>query len=908
MTDTGRGVPGSDLVERIREAVENTADPGGALSRIAPVIEADPSIVDDPEKLQLAATLAGASRALTSAIAANPELLDAGTSFDSTSMRLNATLVHTGGKDLAGTLEMSQATFRFSAVIDVLVADALAASVASLSERHPVLTQLPFAVVGMGKWGAQELNYRSDIDLMFVHDVVPGHEVETRAAALALASRLVAELSAPTFDGPSLLVDLDLRPEGSTGPLTRSLGSYRSYYARWAEAWELQALLKARPVAGDPDLGERFEALAAEVVWERGLDADALRSIRQLKSQAEDQASPLDVKRSRGGIRDVEFSVQLLQLVHGRFDDDLRVRGTLAAIEALGEHGYVTAEESAALTDAYVFLRDVEHRLQLWDMEQTHELPTAEVDRARLGRSLGFTGDPAAAFDKRLELVRREVRSLHERLYFRPILDSLAGVPSARLEPADAELRLEVLGFGDTVAARIAFEELTAGLSRRSRVMHQILPLTLDWLSLSPDPDLGLAQLRLLLAHSPDHSALVTLLQNNPLAGERLCLLLGTGRLLGDLIDRIPEFVPRLGNDESINDVRDSVGAKERLIGLLDSRPDPDAKTGTIRRFTRRRKLRIATRDVLGSAPTASTLEALSDSADAAAAGALHAITEGAPTGFGIIAMGKWGGRELSYGSDLDVMYVCSDEVETEQARETALSMSRVLSEPSKHGVAYDLDAGLRPEGRSGPLARSLQSYRRYYEEWAEAWELLALVKARSVAGDASVLDDFSQLLEPVLWRSPLPEQVERDIRSIKARVEAERIPTDEDPDFHLKLGPGGISDVEFLTQLLQLRHGGLDTSLRVPSTLDALQRLREAEILGASEHSALRDAYLFCTRVRLRLHLQHGRATDSLPTSPAALSKLAISLDFDRTGELREQYRRHTRKARRTFESLFYE
>ena len=741
-----------------------------------------------------------------------------------------------------------------------------------------------------------------------MHQPVAGAESESRDSARRLASRLVADLSTPTLDGTSFRVDLGLRPEGAAGPLSRSLDGYAAYYERWAEPWELQALLKARGAAGDRELRGRFEELAASVVWDRGLDADSLRNIRQLKARAEERSAPHDIKRSRGGIRDIEFTVQLLQLVHGRFDPDLRARSTLEVIRALGDHGYVTADEADELAESYKFLRSVEHRIQLWDLEQTHVLPDDEETRARIGRGLGLGPDPVAGLETRLAEIRSRVRNLHERLYFRPILDSLAGLPKARLDRVDASRRLQALGFRDTVAAATAFSEMTSGLSRRSRVMQQVLPLTLDWLSISPDPDLGLAQLRLLLAHSPDHSALVSLLQGNPLAGERLCLLLGTGKLLGELIDRIPEFIPRLASDELIRDVRDVASAKDRLTGLIDSRPGHEAKIGTIRRFVRRRKLRIAARDVLGEAPAEVTLGSLSDSADAAIDAALRIVCEGEPEGIAVIAMGKWGGRELSYGSDLDLMYVRGDSTDSEQAVTWAASMSRVLSEPNKHGEAYQLDADLRPEGRSGALVRSIASYRRYYDEWAEPWELLALVKARPASGDTLVLESYMATLEPHLWGRPLSGDVERHIRSIKARVEAERIPAGEDPDFHLKLGPGGLSDIEFVTQLLQLRHGREMPEIRVTSTLEALRLLRETEILTLDHHTALSDSYLFCTKVRLRLHLQRGRATDSLPTDPGESSRLALSMGFGRTAELREQYRRYTRRARRTFEALFYE
>jgi glutamate-ammonia-ligase adenylyltransferase len=270
--------------------------------------------------------------------------------------------------------------------------------------------------------------------------------------------------------------------------------------------------------------------------------------------------------------------------------------------------------------------------------------------------------------------------------------------------------------------------------------------------------------------------------------------------------------------------------------------------------------------------------------------------------------MGKWGGGELSYGSDLDVMYVFDEDSRREWALRVPAELARVLSEPSRHGGAYALDAELRPEGRKGPMARSLEGYRRYYEEWAEPWEMLALVKARVATGDAGLGEIWSEMVDGFMWQPQLPADYLRSIREIKARVEKERIPSGEDPDYHLKLGPGSISDIEFLTQLLQLRHGGQSPSLRVPGTLEALDLLAAEGLLQPHEQRALSESYLFCTRVRLRLHLQMGRAVDSLPTGPEELRSLAGSLGFDRASELREEYRRVTRRARQVFEARFYE
>ncbi|MDH3463035.1 MAG: bifunctional glutamine-synthetase adenylyltransferase/deadenyltransferase, partial [Acidimicrobiia bacterium] len=622
-------------------------------------------------------------------------------------------------------------------------------------------------------------------------------------------------------------------------------------------------------------------------------------------SMSESGSDPDDVKKAPGGIRDIEFTVQMLQLVHGRHDVNLRRRSTLRALTALRSGDYLTRDEYDELTQAYVFLRRLEHLIQLWDLRQTHKFPTDTGDRRRLAAGLGLTDESELV--ERLKATRAAARTLHERIYFRPILESMVGSPSARLGPERANERLTALGFSDPHAAALALADLTRGLSRRSRAMQQMLPLLLDWLSLSPDPDLGLSQLRLLLAKTPDHSQLVTMLLNDPVAGERLCLLLGTARLVGDLMDRIPEFIPRLRHEDAIDDVRSKDEAIQRLMGLLDSRPDIDDRIGTIRRFARRRRLRIAARDILHRHEVHGTIEALSDTADAAMLGAVRVAMHDDPSGYAVIAMGRWGGAELSYGSDLDVMYVF-DAMERDDALAVPTELRRILSEPGRHGEGYELDAGLRPEGKNGPIARSLDSYIRYYEEWAEPWELLALTRARPVAGDPALGARFLERLEPVLWKPDLAPEVAQAIRLIKARVETERIDPDEDADFHLKLGPGSLSDIEFVTQLLQLEHGGRNRNLRSASTLAALDALHDAGHITEDDHAALTISYEFCTMVRLRLHLQRGRLVNSLPTDPHYLAALASSLGYDRTFELRERYRQVTRRARRVFIRHFFE
>lgn len=875
-----------------------------ALDRLGPVIAAaELSALDDDTMARLCA-VASVSRALPAALANHPSLIDPATAGDhSLALQQRQALFQIAGDEILGTVDLSGAMLRYSTFIDGLIEQALGSARNKVAAQHPPAAEIEFAVIAMGKWGAQELNYYSDIDLLFVHGEYPPDPEAGRRAALALASRLMATLSDSTFEGPGLIIDADLRPEGTMGPLTRRMEAYERYYEKWAEPWELQALIKARPAAGSETLGRQFAALAAQFVWEKGLDVDALRGLRRIKAMTEERANPEDIKRAPGGIRDIEFTVQMLQLVHGRHDATVRVRSTLGALDALETGEFITPEERSELEEGYRFLRSLEHQIQLWDLRQTHRFPGGEEDRARLASNLGM--NEATELTEKLRDVRSQARTLHERIYFRPVLESLVGSPSARLGPDRAGERLVALGFGNSRESGKALEELTKGLSRRSRAMQQMMPLMLDWLSLAPDPDLGLSQLRLLLAHTPDHSSLVARLLNSPTTGERLAMLLGTGRLLGDLIDRIPEAIPRLESDEALDRIRDRDEAARRLLGLLESRPDLDDRIGTIRRFARRRRLRIAARDILRDHPITGTIEALSVTADAAMIAALEVAAP--QQKFAVIALGRWGGGELSYGSDLDLMYVYEG-MDRDDALAIPGRLRQILSDPGKHGEGYELDAGLRPEGKSGPIARSVESLRRYYTEWAEPWEILALTRARAVAGHPDVIRAFYDTIDPILWREQVEPEVIQSIRKIKARVETERIDPDEDADFHIKLGPGSLSDIEFVTQLLQLKHGATNPELRTTVTPKALGALLEMGVIHQSDYNTLINSYEFCTQVRLRLHLQRGRLADSLPTDPDQLSSLASSLGYDRTVELRERFQQVTRRARRVFERLFYE
>jgi glutamate-ammonia-ligase adenylyltransferase len=761
-------------------------------------------------------------------------------------------------------------------------------------------------VIGMGKLGGAELNYASDVDLLFVADQpVAGEKV----------ARAMLDIARTCFR-----VDVDLRPEGRDGPLVRSLASYEAYWDRWAHTWEFQALLKARPVAGDPELGRAFSASAQERLWNRPFTAEDLRAVRAMKARAEGELArrglaDREIKRGPGGIRDIEFAVQLLQLVHGGHDPTLRSPTTLDALAQMAATGYIDVDDARALDHAYRLLRTVEHRLQMEQEQQVHALPTDPDAMSRLARVVGYRDNAEAAAGELLaRYLRRQqavVRSIHEHLFFRPLLDALSAGrgydPSGPGGlPAEAvEARLAAFGFTDAARTRQALAELTRGLTRSSRLMQQMLPLLLGWLSESPDPDLGLLGLRLLSTGEHRAGELAVAFRESPEAARRLCLLVGTSRRLTQTLEQHPDLIPALGEADGLT-ARSRPELLEGATAALAWRTEAEDRQRGLERFRRREELRVAAADILGITPpgtdpvvaTGASLTTLAEACLNAAVGAI-----GPPLPFAVVAMGRFGGAELSYASDLDVLFVYDGSTPTDfaAAEKTAVTLLEFLAGPTPATRVYAVDAGLRPEGKDGPLARSLDGYRSYYERWAQVWERQALLRARPVAGDPELGRAFCALIEPHVWRTPFPEADAREIRRMKARIERERIPPGEDPQFHLKLGRGSLSDIEFCAQLLQLQH-------RVPATgtMAALDALEAAGALSSADRAVLGEAYHFCERTRNRWFLVKGAPDDSLPRTPENLARLARSLDTT-PPELRESYRRVTRRARQVVERVFY-
>jgi glutamate-ammonia-ligase adenylyltransferase len=909
-------------------AIERSADARTARTVVARAIEAHPelgpALTAEPLLRDGLVALACASRALASAVIADATLLaplrdpdelhgertresyrarwDAFAPHDPGGLRRwkRGELLRTAVRDLLGIADMPAVGRELAELARVCVEGAL-----ELVDPGVTMT-----VIGMGKFGGRELNYASDIDVLFVHD---GDADTAERAARAVLSTM----STPTEDGIVFRTDANLRPEGRQGPLTRTLASYTTYYEEWARTWEFQALVKARPVAGDPDLGARFMALVTPRVWPEKLEPDAIREIRTMKERAEEITErkgigDRELKRGRGGIRDIEFAVQLLQLVHGRDDGSVRSPTTLDALHELADGGYIERADAERLDRAYQFLRTVEHRLQLYDEQQTHLIPSDEQARVRLARVLGYRDSPERTALERFEAEHRDhqraVRSIHERLFFAPLLETLAG--TGALTPEAAEERLTAFGFTDVERTRAAVRELAAGLTRRSRVMRELLPVILGWLSETPDPDLGLLQLRR-LAEGPARSAsLAVTFRDHPGAAERTCHLLGSSRVIGDAMRRHPEFVDVLDDDDALAAEATRAELVTDALDTLEWRGDDEQRREGLRRFKRRELLRVATRDLLGYARLEATERELTALAEACLEAALTSLRPALP--FAVIGMGRLGGAELSYASDIDVMFVYDGETaaDFDHAEHVATQLVQEIGATTAEGQTFRIDARLRPQGNQGPLARSIGGFRQYYERYGLTWERQALTKARFVAGDAELGARFAALTTDVVYRQPMTDDDVREIRRMKARIERERIPPGEDPQFHLKLGRGSLSDVEFTVQLLQLVHGGDHPDVRAPGTIDALERLRAHGLLDADDTDVLEESYRFCERARNAHYLQTAQPSDALPTDKAELERLALLLGYVHRPHsvLRDDYRRVTRRARRVVERVFYD
>ncbi|MGW0965194.1 bifunctional [glutamine synthetase] adenylyltransferase/[glutamine synthetase]-adenylyl-L-tyrosine phosphorylase [Streptomyces sp. NPDC002516] len=847
-------------------------------------------------------------------------------------------LLSIAARDVCGTTDLAQTAAELADLATATLRTALAIARAAAPD-DAALCRL--AVIAMGKCGGHELNYVSDVDVIFVGEGAEGaDEGKALQAATRLASHMMRICSETTVEGSIWPVDANLRPEGRNGPLVRTLSSHLAYYQRWAKTWEFQALLKARPVAGDLELGEEYVATLAPLVWHAAERENFVADVQKMRRRVVENIPAAEIERELklgpGGLRDVEFAVQLLQLVHGRADTSLRSGTTLDALKALAAGGYVGRADAVQLDDAYRFLRSMEHRIQLFRLRRTHLVPQDEADLRRIGRSLGLRADPAVELNREWKRHAAMVRRLHEKLFYRPLLDAVAQLApgETRLSADAARERLVALGYADPAGARRHLEALASGVSRKAAIQRTLLPVLLGWFADSADPDAGLLNFRKVsdaLGKTPWY---LRLLRDEGAAAENLARVLSAGRLAPDLLMRAPEAVALLGDGEGGGlEPRGRVQLEQEILAAV-RRADGGEQAVTVARGVRRRELfRIAATDIVASYGTEETPAvadqgalvdlvggAVSDLTAATLAGTLRAVVRDGwgdtlPTRFTVIGMGRFGGHELGYGSDADVLFVHEpregvDEQEAARAANAVVSeMRRLLQIPSADPPLL-IDADLRPEGKSGPLVRTLKSYEAYYRRWSLVWESQALLRAEVVAGDAGLGSRFVELIDPLRYPAEgLGEEAVREIRRLKARMESERMPRGADPTLHTKLGRGGLSDVEWTVQLMQLRHGWAEPGLRTTRTREALAAARAAELLSTEDAATLDEAWVLATRVRNAVMLVRGRAGDTFPSDGRELAAVGRYLGYDpgHVGDMLDDYRRTTRRARAVVDELFY-
>jgi glutamate-ammonia-ligase adenylyltransferase len=918
------------------DAFTRAADPDLALRQLERAVEADRrsgpeagdllgTVLSDAALRDRLIGVLGASATLGDYLAANPgewraltEPADGlGEVPDVAALRrgYRRNLLRIAADDLTGGVDVETTMMALSELADATLEAALAIAA---TERPADAAACRLAVIAMGKCGGRELNYVSDVDVVFVAEPAGEDGEKALQAAAALAARMIHICGLVAWP-----VDAALRPEGSQGPLVRTLASHLAYYRKWAKTWEFQALLKARPAAGNKQLGVEWLDALQPLIWHAAERPEAVAEVRAMRRRIIDAVpkNELDreIKRGSGGLRDIEFAVQLLQLVHGRIDETLRSPSTLEALTALTDGGYVGRVDGEALGRAYRFLRTVEHRLQLQRLRRTHTVPDDPEALRWLAHALGYRADArrAAVEAFSADWLRHagDVRRLHAKLLYRPLLEAVARVPSdeLRLTTEAAGARLKTLGFADPTGALRHIQALTGGVSRTAAIQRTLLPVLLSEFADAPEPDRGLLAYRQVSDKLGSTPWYLRLLRDEGPVALRLAKLLALSRYATDLLTRDPEALRLLADDGELVP-RPTEALCDGFTAAAARHTDPVKAIGAVRALRRRELFRIACADLLGRLDIDAVGEALAQITDATLTAALAAANQ-VKLPLAIIGMGRLGGAEMNYPSDADVLFVYEpmpgmpDDAASGAAHSVAEELRRLLAMPCPD-PPLGVDAGLRPEGRQGPLVRSLDAYRRYYARWSKVWEAQALLRARYVAGDAEMGTRFLELADRVRYpRGGLSREQVTEIRRIKARVDNERMPRGADPAMHTKLGRGGLADVEWTVQLLQLRHGREVPALRTTRTLEALTAAADARLIGRADAAALAAAWRLATHVRNALTLVRGRPVDQLPRHGPELAGVVQVLGRPASmdpQEFVEEYLRTARRARQVVERVF--
>lgn len=873
-----------------------------------------------------------------------------------------------GARDICGKAGVEQTLREMSRLAEICVRAALDVAEKEVGERFGApsgaadgdAAKASAVVIAFGKLGGEELNYSSDIDLTFMYsnegETQGKNSVSNQQYFSKLAEKCIDALARHTDQGHLFRVDMRLRPMGSKGPLVSSLDAHLYYYESFGEWWERQALLKARPVAGDKELANRFLGEIRPFVYPKYIDHRGIRELQALKRRIErrvDMAglTRTEVKLGRGGIRDIEFTVQFQQLLNGGKHPELRGTNTLAALKALERVGAISQAECESLVEAYLFLRRLENRLQIMQNRQLHVLPSSPQQIKALARGLGYqTSDGRAdadAFEREYSRHTDKVRELFDKFFGKMYAGAERASPVVDLilnpEPGEAEIEaaLKHYGFRDCAAAYDNLRLLAEGSasspypSRARNFFSSVAPILLQRLEQSPDPDMALNNVQRCVEALGAPATFYEILSSNPKAVKPLVALSSYSDHLIRLLVNDPGVIDFLLSTRILEEESSHAKIDKALGKFIAVNPD---FFEAVQRFKNGELLRIGLRDTLGLAEIAEVTRELSSVAEAVLERVYKRCLEehesrygkpvgsgGAPTTMSILGMGKLGGREINYASDLDVIFIYSAEGETAGGKSGPIScqqffaslaaqVMKKMAELNPYGYLYKLDARLRPDGAQGLLAVSLDSFIEYQHQKSAVWEKRALTKLRHVAGDAALGKQIESFVRQTIYsvnffRAEVVEDAMTMLKKIIGAVESEA-----PQRVRIKSAEGGIVEIEFLVQLLQLKHGAGSQRLRTTNTLKTLDALVDGGFISRKDHDDLTATLVFLRRVEDRLRLMHDRSLDELPSDADALDKLALRLDLagvagQRPGEaLVGTIESHIHRSHRVFEEQIRE
>ncbi len=886
-----------------------------------------------------------------------------------------------GSRDLGGLADLVEVTAELTALAAACLQRAYEICMAQLRSEYgaPVLNgddgsaaaEAEFTIFGMGKFGGRELNFSSDIDLIYFYTSERGmtsgilgptgevkNSIHLHPFFCKLSELISKAIGQPTEDGFVFRVDLRLRPEGNNGEMANSLRSAEVYYENWGQSWERAAMIKGRPVAGSIPLGNKLLKNLEPFIFRRYLDYGMVEDIKGMKqkidqSLARKQEAETNLKLGRGGIREIEFFIQALQLIHSGKKPALREKNSLRALERLQHEGLIKPEVRQVLHDAYVFLRTTEHRIQVVQERQTHNLPTVEAECTALARRCGFAD--TASFNAALEKHRGGVEAIYRDLFYtseEEMREVVRPEVAFLFDPAaDIDLvkdLLEEKGFKNPDAAYESLLLLRDGpphahLTRRSRrQLDRIAPLLMQEILDSPEPDMALLNLERFMTTAVRRArgTFYALLAENHEIITVLISLFSTSQFLSRIFIQHPEILDSLVSRSYAMEYKDRATTEKDLANLLAEADNYEEKLEVLRRFRNEEFLRIAMGDTHGHTPQGELTSQLSYLADACLKQAVAIARDeliprfGLPfrrdtdqeAGFSIVAMGKQGGMELNYHSDLDIIFVYEGEGDTRPVAGTEPARFRQQTNPeyfsrlaqriisvltlmTREGFVYQIDTRLRPSGNQGPLVTSLAAYERYHETAAALWERQALTKARVVLGPEHLTRRIEELNYQFVYDRPVPEGLKEEIYRLRARMETE-IARENEGHFNIKTGRGGMVDVEFIVQYLQILHGRDYPGLRSNNTLQALNALHQEGLLDEEDLVVLESGYKFLRRLENRLRLVHDQSINELSGERGYLLKLARRLGYPdrprRPDEVfLEEYRSVTEKIRTIFEQL---